>query len=56
MKTKNSNKIISTTNFAALIAVYLMPVVATLMVQKFAMMTEGFASIMNTISSVIQAP
>lgn len=56
MKTKNSNKIISTTNFAALIAVYLMPVVATLLVQAFAMIPEGFASVMNTISSIIQAP
>ncbi len=54
---QNSNEnSISKTNFIILAVVYLLPVIATLLVQRFAAFPSEMASAMNTFSSVIQAP
>jgi hypothetical protein len=54
---QNSNEnSISKTNFIILAVVYLLPVMATLLVQRFAAFPSEMASAMNTFSSVIQAP
>ena len=47
---------LSKANFSVLAVVYLLPVIATLLVQRFAAFPSEIASAMNTFSSVIQAP
>lgn len=56
MNQKSNANTISKANFLILAVVYLLPVIATLLVQKFAAFPTEIASAMNTFSSVIQAP
>ena len=56
MNQKSNVNSISKANFIILTVVYLLPVIATLLVQRFAAFPSEIASAMNTFSSVIQAP
>lgn len=56
MNQKSNVNSISKANFIILAVVYLLPVIATLFVQRFAAFPSEIASAMNTFSSVIQAP
>jgi len=56
MNQKSNVNSISKANFIILAVVYLLPVIATLLVQRFAAFPSEIASAMNTFSSVIQAP
>jgi hypothetical protein len=56
MNQRSNPNSLSKTNFALLAVVYLLPVIATLLVQRFAAFPSEIASAMNTFSSVIQAP
>lgn len=47
---------LSKVNFTVLAVVYLLPIIATLLVQRFAAFPSEIAAAMNTFSSVIQAP
>ena len=56
MNQKSNVNSISKANFIILAVVYLLPVIATLLVQRFAAFPSEMASAMNTFASVIQAP